>query len=57
MKNTDVIDAWRKVIEGNNEFELIECEECGGTGFSKSGTGHDSVCDNYSGKGEITKLY
>jgi len=54
MKNTDVIDAWRKVIEGNNE---IECEECGGTGFSKHGTGYDSVCDNCSGKGEITKLY
>lgn len=57
MKNTDVIDAWRKVIEGNNEFELTKREECDGTGFSKSETGYDSICDNCSGKGEIPKLY
>lgn len=37
---------------GNQKIELIECEECGGSGFSKAGTGYDSVCDNCGGLGE-----
>jgi len=37
------------------KFEIIECKECGGTGFSGQGTGYDSVCDNCGGKGEYPK--
>ncbi|WP_176374175.1 hypothetical protein [Bacillus mobilis] len=30
----------------------IECEVCGGSGFSGYGTGYDAVCDNCGGIGE-----
>lgn len=33
------------------KFEIIECKECGGSGFSKAGTGYDAVCDQCGGKG------
>ena len=37
------------------ETEIIDCPECGGSGFSKPGTGYDSVCDNCGGQGELPK--
>lgn len=33
-------------------MEIVECKECGGSGFSGKGTGYDSVCDNCGGAGE-----
>jgi hypothetical protein len=33
-------------------LKTIECEECSGSGFSKAGTGYDSVCDNCGGLGK-----
>ncbi|EJS62006.1 hypothetical protein ICU_05174 [Bacillus cereus BAG2X1-1] len=32
--------------------QIVECEVCGGSGFSGQGTGYDSVCDNCGGIGE-----
>lgn len=52
MTNKDVIDGWRKIILGDKEVKIIECKECNGGGFSGTGTGYDSVCDNCGGKGE-----
>lgn len=34
------------------EIQTVDCEECGGSGFSGLGTGYDSVCDNCGGRGE-----
>jgi DnaJ-class molecular chaperone len=55
----ETIDNWKKVIEGRNSdkenIEIIDCEECGGTGFSNAGTGYDSVCDNCGGLGRLPK--
>ncbi len=31
---------------------IVDCEKCGGSGFSEAGTGYDSVCDNCGGRGE-----
>jgi hypothetical protein len=42
-------------IEAVGEIEIVECEVCGGCGFSGRGTGYDSVCDNCGGKGEHPK--
>jgi DnaJ-class molecular chaperone len=37
------------------ELEIIDCEECGGSGFGSQGTGYDSVCDNCGGQGRHPK--
>lgn len=37
------------------KLEIVECEECGGCGFSTPGTGYDAVCDNCGGLGEHPK--
>lgn len=48
-------DFYKLIKERTSKIETVECEECGGTGFSKEGTGYDSVCDNCGGKGELPK--
>jgi len=55
-------DKWIKIGEqvekelkekrGMKITDTVDCEECGGSGFSKAGTGYDSVCDNCGGQGE-----
>jgi DnaJ-class molecular chaperone len=47
----------KKIVEIllKNERETIDCEECGGSGFSKAGTGYDAVCDNCGGQGRLPK--
>lgn len=37
------------------KLEIVDCKECEGSGFSKAGTGYDSVCDNCGGMGEHPK--
>ncbi len=37
------------------KYEIVDCEECGGGGFSKPGTGYDAVCDNCGGLGRYPK--
>lgn len=39
----------------NEDYEVIDCNECGGSGFSGQGTGYDSVCDICAGAGEHPK--
>ena len=34
-------------------FSIVDCKECGGSGFSGRGSGYDSVCDNCGGRGEM----
>lgn len=43
------IDVFKK------KAETVDCEECGGSGFSKAGTGYDAVCDNCGGQGVLPK--
>lgn len=41
--------------EKNRHFinvSTVECEECGGSGFSGHGSGYGAVCDNCGGLGE-----
>lgn len=35
-----------------DDWYLVECENCGGSGFSGYGTGYGSVCDTCGGLGE-----
>jgi ribosomal protein S27E len=39
------------VIKTVDPDTIKDCEECGGSGFSKPGTGYDAVCDSCSGLG------
>lgn len=39
----------------DKELKTVDCEECGGSGFSKAGTGYDAVCDNCGGQGKLPK--
>jgi len=43
------------VFKKKEKLEVIECEECEGSGFSKAGTGYDSVCDKCGCQGEHPK--
>lgn len=53
---TEYVEA---VLEGKSESvldrlngDIVECEECGGRGFSGCGTGYESVCGECAGFGE-----
>lgn len=55
IKNKIEITVYSETIILNREFELEECNVCGGSGFSGYGSGYDAVCDNCGGKGELPK--
>lgn len=48
-------DDWYKYNKKGNPI-VENCEECCGGGFSKPGTGYDSICDNCGGQGLVLDL-
>lgn len=51
-KNFEVGDILIQVGRLQDDWYLVECEDCGGSGFSGYGTGYGSVCGNCGGPGE-----
>ncbi|ADH03246.1 gp100 [Bacillus phage W.Ph.] len=37
------------------DVDVIDCTDCGGSGFSGRGTGYDAMCDNCAGHGVVPK--
>lgn len=49
----DIVDICEDFgIDPEHIQPIMQCEECGGSGFSEPGMGYDAVCGNCGGKGE-----
>lgn len=49
MEKGDVIDGWRRIVNGGNKEGSVDCKDCGGTGKSENLA---TVCSGCKGSGK-----